>query len=191
MQLKNLNTKLLGKEIYYYETIDSTQKEIWKRIKNKNIKNGTMIMAEIQTEAYGTHGRTWYTDETNNIALSFYIETKCKVEDIKRMSIDIAKIMIEVFKELYNITLEIKNPNDIVFKGKKIGGILTETKVQNEEVKCIVVGIGMNTNQEKFNNDIENIASSVKKEFGISIDNNLVISKFCEFFEKKFIYIYL
>lgn len=191
MQLKNLNTKLLGKEIYYYETIDSTQKEIWKRIKNKNIKNGTMIMAEIQTEAYGTHGRTWYTEVKNNIALSFYIETKCKVEDIKRMSIDIAKIMIEVFKELYNITLEIKNPNDIVFKGKKIGGILTETKVQNEEVKCIVVGIGMNTNQEKFNNDIENIASSVKKEFGISIDNNLVISKFCEFFEKKFIYIYL
>lgn len=49
--------------------------------------------------------------------------------------------MIEVFKKLYHISLEIKFPNDIVYQGKKIGGILTETKLNGKIVKDMVVGI--------------------------------------------------
>ena len=95
--------------------------------------------------------------------------------------------MVEVFNNLYNIELDIKYPNDIVYKNKKIGGILTETKIQEEKVKCIVIGIGINTNQENFIGELQNIATSIKLEFGIRIENNLVIEKFCELFEKKLI----
>lgn len=49
MQLENLKTKFLGRNLYYYETIDSTQAEIWRRIKNKNIENGSLVIAENQT----------------------------------------------------------------------------------------------------------------------------------------------
>lgn len=185
MELNNLNTKFLGKSVFHYETIDSTQKEIWRRIKQKNIKNGTIIISDIQTEGTGTHGRKWHTDTKNNIAFSFFIETNCNLENIQGLTIDIAKTIVEIFKELYNITLNIKYPNDIIYKDKKIGGILTETKVYKERVKYIVIGIGINTNQEEFALDIKDIASSIKNEFGINIENELVIMKFCELFEKN------
>ena len=93
--------------------------------------------------------------------------------------------MLEVFQNLYNIKLEIKEPNDIIFRGKKIGGILTETKTKGENVKFIVVGIGINTNQENFNRELENIATSIKNEFGIEVENIKIISEFCNLIENK------
>ena len=69
MQLKNLKTKFLGRNSIYYKEIDSTQSEILRLIENKEAKNGTLVMADIQTNGKGTHGRIWHTDETNNIAL--------------------------------------------------------------------------------------------------------------------------
>ena len=187
MPFRNLKTKFLGKNVYHYERIDSTQKEIWRRIEKKEIKNGTIILADIQTGGIGTHGRTWYTDTKNNIAFSFYIQTDCKLQKLEGLTLEITQTIVETFQQLYQITLHIKLPNDIVSKNKKIGGILTQTKVQNEKVKCIVVGIGINTNQEKFAKEIKDLATSIKKEFSINVENEAVITKFCELFEKKLI----
>ena len=94
----------------------------------------------------GTHGRKWYTDEMNNIAFSFYIDVNCldifeNIQDIDGITVEIAKTIVEVFKKLYDIELQIKFPNDIVYKGKKIGGILTQTKLIGTKIKYIVVGI--------------------------------------------------
>lgn len=187
MPFRNLKTKFLGKNIYHYEKIDSTQKEIWRRIEKKQIKNGTIILADIQTGGIGTHGRTWYTDTKNNIAFSFYIQTDCKLQKLEGLTLEIAQTIVETFQQLYQITLHIKLPNDIVYQNKKIGGVLTQTKVQNEKVKCMVVGIGINTNQEKFAEEIKYLATSIKKEFSINVENEAVITKFCELFEKKLI----
>ena len=78
----------------------------------------------------GTHGRVWHTDEANNIAFSFFLQLNCKIEEIQNITIEIAEVILETFKQLYEIQLQIKDPNDIVFANKKIGGILTETKLQ-------------------------------------------------------------
>ncbi len=89
----------------------------------------------------GTHGRKWYTDEKNNIAFSFVMEANCTVKKLEGITIEIAETVVEVFRRLYQIPLEIKFPNDIVYKGKKLGGILTETKLNGETVKYVVIGI--------------------------------------------------
>lgn len=185
--LKNLNTLFLGKELYYYKSIDSTQKEIWRRVKKQDIKNGTTIIAEIQTQGTGTHGRRWYTNTNNNIAFSFFIKTNCTIDDITGITVEIAKTIVKVFKKIYNIELKIKHPNDIMYNNKKIGGILTETKIYKNKPKCLVVGIGINTNQEEFGIEIKDIATSIKNEFKIDIENELIISEFCNLFEKTLI----
>ena len=89
----------------------------------------------------GTHGRKWYTTEPNNIAFSFFINTDCKIENVEGITIEIAKTIIEVIKKMYNIELQIKSPNDIVYNNKKIGGILTQTKLNGKNLKYIVIGI--------------------------------------------------
>ena len=100
-----------------------------------------LFLQKFKTMECGTHGRTWHTDEENNIAFSFYINLDCNIKKIEGLTIEIAEIILEVFKRLYNIELQIKEPNDIVINGKKIGGILTQTKLNGEIVKYIVVGI--------------------------------------------------
>ena len=135
----------------------------------------------------GTHNRKWYTDEKDNIAFSFYIETNCNIEKLDGITVEIAKSILEVFKNLYNIVLEIKEPNDIVCNGRKIAGILTQSKSIENTLKYLVIGIGINTNQKKFNEEISNIATSIKNEFNIEIDNEKVISEFCNLFENKII----
>ena len=185
MQLKNLKTKFLGRNLIYYSKIDSTQSEIWRLIKKDEIINGTVVLADIQTDGKGTHGRTWYTDEENNIAFSLYITPNCNIKKLDGITLKIAQLIIGIFKDQYNIDLQIKLPNDIVFNGKKIGGILTETQIVSEVVKYLVIGIGINTNKQSFNDEIRNIATSIRKEFNINVDTQSFVTEFCNRFEKE------
>ena len=93
MKLTNLKTKYLGRDFIFYNQIDSTQNEIFRRIENNNIKNGTLVMADIQTNGKGTHGRIWHTNETQNIAFSFYIEVNCSPQKLEGVTIEVAKII--------------------------------------------------------------------------------------------------
>ena len=72
MKLKNLQTKYLARKCKYFEKIDSTQIEIYRTI-NSKIENGRTVIANLQTNGTGTHGRKWYTDEGGSIAFSMYI----------------------------------------------------------------------------------------------------------------------
>lgn len=185
MKLNNLHTRVLGRNFEYYEKISSTQKEIWARVANNKIENGTVICAGVQENGVGTHGRVWHTDEKNNIAFSFYLNLNVKIEKLDGITLEIAEIIKKIFEKQYNILLEIKKPNDIVYNHKKIGGILTETKMVGECVRDVVIGIGINTNQTKFAVEIQDVATSIKNEFDVSVDNEKIISEFCNLFEKK------
>jgi len=120
MQLINLETNFLGRNFIFYDEIDSTQSEIWRLVENEKIQNGTLVMADIQTKGKGTHGRIWHTDEKNNIAFSFYIKTYCTPEKLDGITIEIANILVDIFKEKCNIELNIKEPNEIIYNNKKI-----------------------------------------------------------------------
>ena len=180
-----MNSKCIGRRIFHYKSIDSTQKEIYRRIEKEDILSGDLIIADIQTNAIGTHGRRWYTDRENNIAFSLYVDLGENIKILDGITIRIAEILKEIFKVIYDVDLTIKEPNDLILNRKKIGGILTETKVCGNIVKYIVLGIGINTNQLVFDENIENIASSIKKETKIIIDNNKIIKEFLNRFAEE------
>ena len=108
------------------------------------------------------------------------------INSIEGITIEFAKLLVNIFKSIYGIDcINIKYPNDLLINGKKIGGILTETKLVRDNVKYLIVGIGINTNQIEFENlEIKDIASSIKKECKKEIDNNKVIFEFIREFEK-------
>ncbi len=182
-----LNTKFLGKSFEHYEIIDSTQAEVWRRIEKNNVKNGNLIIADIQTNGIGTHGRIWKTDEKNNIAFSFAIKTDCNISKLNGITKEVAEVLLQVFKNLYNVEIKIKEPNDLIINEKKVGGILCQTKLKGEIVNYIVIGIGINTNKIYFSDDIKEIATSIKKEFNVNVNNEEVIKEFCSLFEEKLV----
>ena len=134
--------KYNGFKVFHYKIIDSTQKEIFRRVKKGSIEDRTIINADIQTSGIGTHGRVWHTDEENNIAFSVYFDLSkmnCKIDKLDGLTVKIAEDIVKVFRKLYGINLDIKFPNDIYCNGRKLGGILTETKVQNGLLELILI----------------------------------------------------
>ena len=184
MLSKEIKTKILGRTCIEFKEINSTQKYIHNQIKENKIKNGTIVIADIQTDAIGTHGRKWYTNK-NNIAFSLYMEINKNIKELEGLTYKIAEILVTIFQEKYKIQLEIKKPNDLMYNGKKVGGILTETKLHNEEVRYIVIGIGINIAKQEFNKEIKEIATSIEDEFNIKIDREYIITEFCNKFEEE------
>ena len=99
------------------------------------------------------------------------------------LTLEIAKLIVEILKDKYDVEINIKKPNDLMKNGKKLGGILTETKISSEIAKFLVIGIGINNSQETFQNEIKDIATSIKNEFNKTIDPIDFVAEFCNEFE--------
>lgn len=176
-------TKLIAKKQFYFKEIESTQKEA-KILAEKGIENGAIVLTDYQINGIGTHDRKWYSEKNKNLTFTIILYPKCNIKKLENLTVDIAKCIIKAIKELYGLELEIKYPNDIILKGKKMGGILTQVATEGEKIKYLLIGIGLNINGEIFNKEIEDIATSLKKEFKINYSRYDILNKFCIEFEK-------
>ena len=186
-KIKQTNTKYIGKNVLYYKTINSTHIKAEELAKEK-VCNGTVLIANKQTNGIGTRGRNWYTGK-KNIAMTIVLYPKCTLEKLNSITIQIAECMKQTIKELYSYNLEIKKPNDLMLNNKKICGILTQVAMQNNVVHYLLISIGFNVNEEKFSKELEQIATSLKKEYGKEFEVERIICKFLEILEKKIEYI--
>lgn len=187
MELNNLQTKLIGQDFRFFESIDSTQSYVKNLDMENEVSDGSVIFSDIQTAGIGTHSRKWYTGKGKNLAFTFVLYPNSKIKDFERFTFMIAETMLEAIQNLYGINLQIKIPNDIVYNGKKIGGILTESVSNGEIIKKIFIGIGFNVNQESFPGNLSKIATSLKIEFGGEYDRELILKRFLELFEEKYL----
>lgn len=183
-KIKKASTKVIGKEILYYDVLDSTQKEAKRRIRQNNIVNGTIILTNHQTEGIGTKGRIWYTTSHTNITMTLVFFPNCDIRELEGLTIKIAEVIKNAIQNRYGISLQIKQPNDLLLSGKKIGGILTESSTYQEKVKYLLIGIGFNVNQTDFGREIEGIATSLKKEYRKEYNREDIIVAFIEEIEK-------
>lgn len=178
-KIKKAKTKIIGKKIEYYKEINSTHLYA-KEIAEKEENNGLVLIAEVQTGGIGTKGRSWYTGEGKNIATTIIMHPKCKVEELKNLTVDIAKKIQEAINELYGYELKIKMPNDLLLNNKKICGILTEIHTQGEEIKYLIISFGFNVNEDKFSEETTNIATSLKREYKKEFSREEILSKIFE-----------
>lgn len=161
-------------KILEFEKLDSTQKKA-KEIALKNPEPWTTILAKEQTAGFGRKGDSWYSPRGG-----LYFSTilpKSKIENLQALTIFTAFLVAKIIKEDFNLEPLIKLPNDILVNGKKICGILIENLILGREVKCSILGIGLNTNIEKFPKDLENSATSLKIELVREVDNREILKK--------------
>lgn len=183
MELHGLKTEFLGRNCLFFQSIDSTQTKI------KSLKqplDGSLVIADNQVAGVGTHERKWYTGNGQNIAMSFVLFPDCPIQKVERITISIAECMVEVLKKLCGVELEIKEPNDLFFRDKKVGGILTQTICKGENINKMYIGIGLNVNQEKFPGNLADIATSLKIEKKKEFSKEQIIVEFLNKFENKY-----
>ena len=178
MNFKILENKLKKYQIKYFETIDSTHKYIKEHA--SDLEDRTIAIADNQESGIGTHGRTWYTGDANNIAMSMLIKPNCDIDKLNNITIEIAKSIQGAIKEKYNINLEIKYPNDLLLNNKKICGILTEIRSISKEVTHLIISVGFNVNEVNFDSETDKIATSLKKEFNKNFNREEIILKIIE-----------
>lgn len=160
--------------IEYHTQIASTNeraKEIAQKVCEKQEKGEfpenvpNVIFADYQVAGKGTQGRVWDSEPEANILLSMLVFPKNTMEEMKHITYQIAQMVQAAIQDLYGISLEIKEPNDLLLHGKKICGILTESKVQANKINYLVIGIGFNVNQVAFPEKLAEIATSLKREY--------------------------
>lgn len=150
----------------HFESIDSTNTYLKQNY--KNLENFTFVSASNQTQGKGRNKRTWEGNE-NNLLFSLLIKDPKYFDYINSISIISAYSIIQVLEEYKINNLSIKWPNDIFVENKKICGILLEATTQNN-IECVIVGVGINVNQTEFNFEAIHEPTSLKNILGKNID---------------------
>lgn len=160
---RGLNTKVLGRRVEYFNTIDSTNNYA-KVIAAEGCEDGTIIVADCQTAGKGRLGRKWSSIPKTGICMSVVLKPEIGPEDVQIITLGAAVAVSKAIKAIIDIEPGIKWPNDIVLNGKKVCGILTEMNCEMERVNFVVLGIGLNVNQdlEDFPEEIREKATSLR-----------------------------
>ena len=137
-----IKSKFIGRRIYYFDEIDSTQNYALQISNNKN-ENGTVIVAEKQTDGKGRLNRKWYSPE-GGIWLSVIIHPEFQISDATIIPLAASLALCESIKKVHKIKTDVKWPNDITIDGKKVAGMLIDTSIQGNKVENLVLGIGIN-----------------------------------------------
>ncbi|XMB67956.1 biotin--[acetyl-CoA-carboxylase] ligase [Mycoplasmatota bacterium zrk1] len=136
--------------------VDSTNEYL----KRGNFEFGTVVTAKEQTAGKGRLGRTWLSDDSDNLMMSVLLKST-GIQNVWKIGFLAAASVYKTLRE-FGIESKIKWPNDLMVSNKKITGILVETKI-NESLESVIVGIGINVNMMNFG-DLELKATSMKKE---------------------------
>ena len=183
--LKSAKTRKIGKTIEFYDEINSTH--IYAKENIDNLNDGTVILADKQTAGKGTKGRKWYTGAGLNIAMTIILKPNCDLDKISTLTVDTAEIVRKTIKELYNYELTIKKPNDLMINGKKIAGILTESNSIGNKLNYIILSMGFNVNEDNFDEETSDIATSLKREYKKEFTREEIILHIIENLDKYYI----
>lgn len=161
----HLKTKWLGRKLLYKEEVDSTN--TWaKRIAEEGAMEGTVTLADLQTQGKGRRGRIWQAPKGSTVMMTMILRPDILPEQASMLTIVMGLSTAQAVKEELGIDVQIKWPNDVVLSNKKICGILTEMSTQITSIDYVISGVGINVNTQHFPEEIAQKATSLAKETG-------------------------
>ncbi|NLY85708.1 MAG: biotin--[acetyl-CoA-carboxylase] ligase [Tissierellia bacterium] len=181
-----LNTDFMGRNIHYFNSIDSTNSKAKEIALDE--KEGTVLIAEEQTEGKGRMGRSWVSPKGKGIWMSIILKPNVEPMKVPKLTLVGAAA---VYKALENmgIKAQIKWPNDVLIDGKKICGILTEMSGELNMVNYVIMGIGINVNLDEgdFPEELKDKATSLKISTGKEISRKELTANILNEFEKLYL----
>ncbi len=167
---RRLNTKIFGNTIEYFRLTSSTMDEAQYMVE-KGCDNGLLVVSEEQTDGRGRQKRKWLSPRGVNIYASLVYKPH-NMSSTKSIALMFATsiAIVEALSDFGIDNAKIKWPNDVIIDGKKIAGVLLETKSESGILKSVVIGFGVNVNVESMPEEIDGIATSVFIELGKKID---------------------
>ena len=172
---RGLTTQVFGRKIFTYDSIDSTN-TCAKTLANNGAEEGTVVIADHQTAGRGRLGRIWHVEPGSSLLFSIIIRPTFTMDIVGLLPFFAAVGIAFAIEKVTNTQCECKWPNDILINGRKCCGILMESTIQQDKLDYVVIGIGLNVNQNIFPSELKGKATSLSNECGTEFDRRNVFS---------------
>ena len=179
--LSRLTTSWLGKTYLYEREVPSTND--WAdRLAREGGAHGTVVAADAQSRGKGRLGRRWHSPRGVNLYFSVLLRPAWEVARVQPISLAVGVALAEALESFLPAAPELKWPNDLLWQGKKLAGILVESTLagkqvqQEQQVQHVIVGLGLNVNQEEFPEELAGRAISMKMMTGRTLDRGEVLA---------------
>lgn len=181
---EQLNTRTMGGNIAYYDEVSSTN-TIAHEFVRQGAAEGTLIIAESQTEGRGRMGKKWHSPKGTGIWMSLVLKPRIPIYFTPQLTLLTAVALCRSIKRMTDTEIDIKWPNDLLIAGKKVCGILLESSAEDERLKYVVCGIGVSVNLQPadFPKELQPIATSLAIESGREVGREGLIAEFLKQFE--------
>jgi BirA family transcriptional regulator, biotin operon repressor / biotin---[acetyl-CoA-carboxylase] ligase len=165
MLRQHLKGSLFGKRIYHFFKTDSTNR-VALELGHAGEPEGAVVVAEEQTAGRGRAGRAWHSEHAAGIYATLLLRPRLAPVQAPLLTMMAGLSAHAAIQAQTGLTVDLKWPNDLLINGKKVGGILTEMHAEPGQIRFVIVGIGLNVNQEKFAGELGAIATSLRLEAG-------------------------
>jgi len=152
-------------KIHHFGELDSTM-DVARELAKGGAEEGTIIIAETQSRGKGRLGREWFSPK-GGIYFSIILRPKISPMYAPRINLMASVAVAKTINKLYGLKAELKWPNDVLIRGKKVCGILAEMDAEIDKVNSVNLGIGMNANT--LISEHERKATSLREELGREI----------------------
>ncbi len=177
-------TKWMGNEIIYHETISSTNH--WAKEHKAELAHGTIVVANEQIRGRGRMGRQWNSSKGEGIWMTIVLLPELPMLDGGKITQMAAVAMLQAIKQETGLTVKIKWPNDLLIEEKKVCGILTEMTGELNQMEHLFIGIGLNVNQKFFPADIQATAVSLYSATQQHLSRRRLMAAFLKKFENHY-----
>lgn len=178
---QGLHTSWAGKTCLYYDSIDSTNLQ-GKRLAEQGPCHGMLIAADEQSSGRGRLGRVWQSPKGTSVSMSLLLQPKFQPQKASMLTLVAAVALQKTIQQATGLETEIKWPNDIVYQGRKLCGILTEMSAVPGQIRYVIIGMGINANVPEFPKELP-FATSLLRELGHPVDRIELMQKTMDAFE--------
>lgn len=171
-------------KIVAFDSIDSTNEDAKRRIKSGDISDRLLITSKVQTSGKGRYSKGWVSADGNMFA-SIVIKIDTSLSEAALYSFVTAIAVGEAIREFVSndVTAQYKWPNDVMLDGKKVSGILLETLKDNNGCKWLIIGTGVNINNQP--EDVDKQVTSLMSYASLSVSVECFLAKFIQHFETQ------
>jgi BirA family biotin operon repressor/biotin-[acetyl-CoA-carboxylase] ligase len=185
--LSMLETQVMGQKITYAAELDSTQIRAHEMVSQGAVE-GTIIIAEQQTQGRGTMGKKWFSPPGKGIWFSMILKPRIPLQFISQLTLLVSVALCRTIKKMLQVDIGIKWPNDLLIQGKKVSGILLESSGEDERLRYVVAGIGISANllKKDFPPELRSKATSLRIAAGQEMNREELLCGYLLEFEKLY-----
>jgi BirA family transcriptional regulator, biotin operon repressor / biotin---[acetyl-CoA-carboxylase] ligase len=162
--------KVVGRDIRVFQETTSTN-DVIEKLARDGVKEGVAVFAESQTKGRGRLGRKWMSPPKSGLWFSVLLRPELRPQEATQLTVASATALRRAIELHTGLKVEIKWPNDILVRNRKVAGILTELSAELDRIKHVILGIGVNVNLDSsdFPPELRPHATSLKAELGKTV----------------------